>query len=170
MQPARGLDFFDKARLWAGMVVVLAGLTAVIGSVVDWVTVTPPPAPPPGVDFENEPFAEEESSEPFNGLEAGDGWVTVVAGGAQLAAGLLLIMRRRGGWLGIFASIPLGAIAISAYRAVDEPTSSLMERTETVGDADPALGLTLLAAAALVGLLSAVVGVIATPRVDPAAA
>ena len=164
MQRTSGLDFFDKARIFAGVAVLLAGLAAVVGSVVDWVTVTPPPKPPPGIDFENETFGEEDSSEPFNGLEAGDGWVTAAAGGTQLGAGLMLISRRRGGWLGILASIPLGAVAISTYKALGSPTSALLERTETVGDADPALGLTLVAAAALVGLISAVIGVAATPK------
>lgn len=142
----------------------MAGVAAVVGSVVDWVTVTPPPEPPAGIDFQEEPFAEEESSEPFTGLEAGDGWLTAAAGGAQLVAGLLLITRRRGGWLGILASVPIGAIAISGYRALDSPTSGLLERTDTVGDVDPSLGLTLISAAALVGLISAVIGVAATPK------
>ena len=159
-----GLSFFDRARIWAGAIMLLAGVAAVVGSVVDWVTVTPPPEPPPGVDFADRPFAEGESSEPFTGLEAGDGWLTVAAGGAQLLAGLLLITRRRGGWLGILASIPIGAIAISGYRALSSPTSALLDRTDTVGDADPAWGLTLIASAALVGLIAAVIGIAATPR------
>ena len=164
MQQTTQLDFFDKARISAGVVMLLAGMAAVVGSVVDWVSVTPPPKPPPGIDFENDAFGDEESSEPFNGLEAGDGWVTTAGGCAQLGAGLLLISRRRGGWLGILASIPIGAVAISTYKALGSPTSALMERTETVGDADPALGLTLVAAAALIGLISAVIGVAATPK------
>lgn len=163
MRRSPGLDFFDRARIWAGIVVLLAGLTAVVGSVVDWVTVTPPPEPPAGVDFEDEDFAVEESSEPFNGLEAGDGWVTLIAGGAEMAAGLLLITRRRGGWVGVLAAIPMGAVAISIYRQLT-PTSELMERTETVGDADPGIGLALVAGAALVGLIASVVGLAATPK------
>ena len=164
MRRADGLDTFTRARIWAGVIMLLVGLAAVVGSVVDWVTVTPPPEPPAGVDFENEPFAEEESSEPFNGLEAGDGWITLGGGGAQLIAGLLLINRRRGGWVGILASIPIGAIAISAYKALGSPTSGLLEKTNTVGDVDPGLGLTLIAAAALVGLIAGVIGVAATPK------
>lgn len=157
------LDFFDRARIWAGVVVLLAGLVAVVGSVVDWVTVTPPPEPPAGVDFGNEDFTTDESSEPFNGLEAGDGWVTLIAGGAEMAAGLLLITRRRGAWLGVLATIPMGAVAISVYRQLT-PTSELMERTETVGDADPGIGLALIAGAALVGLIASVLGLAATPK------
>lgn len=164
MQRTAGLDFFDKARIWAGIVVLLAGLVAVLGSVVDWVTVTPPPEPPAGVDFEEQPFATDESSAPFNGLEAGDGWVTLAAGGFEMAAGLLLIGRRRGGWLGVLATIPMGAVAISIYKQLGSPTSDLMERTNTVGDADPGLGLTLIAGAALVGLIASVIGVAATPK------
>ena len=164
MQRGTGLDFFDKARIWAGVVVLFAGLAAVVGSAVVWVSITPPPEPPPGVDFEEQPFAQDESSDPFRGLEIREGWVTLVAGGVQLAAGLLLINRRRGGWLCFLASIPMGAVAISTYRALGSPTSSLMERTDTVGDADPAFGLTLVSAAALVGLISAVIGIAATPK------
>lgn len=164
MRREEGLDFFDKARVWAGVVVLLAGLSAVVGSVIDWVIVTPPPEPPAGVDFENEEFATDESSDPFNGLEAGDGWVTLVAGGVEMLAGLLLITRKRGGWVGVLATVPMGAVAISIYRQLGTPTSELMERTETVGDADPGLGLTLIAGAALVGLIASVIGLAATPK------
>ncbi|MDQ4143559.1 MAG: hypothetical protein M3198_07425 [Actinomycetota bacterium] len=164
MQRQEGLDFFDKARIWAGVIVLLAGLAAVVGSVVDWVTVTPPPDPPPGVDFEEETFAADESSDPFNGLEAKDGWVTLAAGGVEMIAGLLLIMRRRGGWLGVLATVPMGAIAISIYQQLGSPTSELMERTQTVGDADPGLGLTLIAGAAMAGLIASVIGLAATPK------
>ena len=168
MQASPELSVFDKARVWAGAIVLLAGLCAILGSAVNWVSVTPPPKPLPGVNFENEPFAGEESSEPFTGLEAREGWITAIAGGALMAAGLLLIMRGRGGGLAVLASVPIGAIAISSYRAVDSPTSGLLERTETVGDADPALGLTLLAAAALAGLVAGVIGMAATPKDQPA--
>ncbi|MDQ4095446.1 MAG: hypothetical protein M3174_04470 [Actinomycetota bacterium] len=163
MRRSPRLDFFDRARVWAGVFVLLAGLTAVIGSVVDWVTVTPPPQPPAGVNFEDETFAADESSEPFTGVEAGDGWVTLIAGGVEMAAGLLLIMRRRGGWLGVLATVPMGAVAISIYRQLT-PTSELMERTQTVGDADPGIGLALVAGAALIGLIASVIGLAATPK------
>lgn len=164
MQRTEGLDFFDRARIWAGVIVLLAGLVAVLGSVVDWVTVTPPPDPPPGIDFEEKPFAADENSDPFNGLEAGDGWATLAAGGVEMVAGLLLIGKRRGGWLGVLATVPMGAVAISVYKQLGSPTSELMERTKTVGDADPGLGLTLIAGAALVGLIASVIGVAATPK------
>lgn len=153
-----------KARVWAGSLLLLSGVVAVIGASIDWVSVTPPPSPPPGVNFEDEPFAEEESSEPFTGLEAGDGWFVVAGAGALLVAGIMLVSQRGGGWLGFFATIPIGAIAIAAYRALSSPTSSLLERTETVGDVDPAAGLVLTAFAALAGLIASVVGIAATPR------
>ncbi|HYN37263.1 MAG TPA: hypothetical protein VEV82_09855 [Actinomycetota bacterium] len=164
MQQASGLDFFTKARVWAGSIVLLAGLCAIVGSAVDWVTVTPPPKPPPGVDFEDRPFGSDDSSDSFSGLEVRDGWVTLISGAALMTGGMLLIMRRRGGWLAVFASIPIGAVTLSAYRAIDSPTSGLLERTETVGDVDPGLGLTLLAGAALVGLIAGVIGLAATPN------
>ncbi|MDQ3987276.1 MAG: hypothetical protein M3280_12370, partial [Actinomycetota bacterium] len=132
------LDFGTRARVWAGVLLLIGGLSAVVGSAVNWVTVEPPPEPPPGVDFEGERFGEDDSSEPFNGLEARDGWVTVAGGGLLLVAGLMVISGRGGSGLALLASIPIGAVAISAYRGVSEPTSSIMERTDTVGDADPA--------------------------------
>ena len=168
MQDPPELDVFDRARIWAGAIVLLAGLSTIVGSAVDWVSVTPPPEPPPGVDFDYRPFAGNESSEPFSGLEVREGWVTAVAGAGLMAAGLSLIIRKRGGGLAVLSSIPIGAVAISSDRALGSPTSSLMERTDTVGDADPALGLTLLAAGALVGLIAGVIGMAATPKEEPA--
>lgn len=164
MQRGSGLDFFTKARVWAGAFVLLAGLCAIVGSAVDWVTVTPPPEPPPGLDFEQRPFASDESSEPFTGLEVREGWVAAIGGAALMAAGLLLITRTRGGGLAVLASIPIGAVAISSYRALGSVTSGLMERTNTVGDVDPGLGILLVSAAAIVGLIAGVVGLAATPK------
>lgn len=164
MQTRSGLDFGTKVRVWAGVVVMLAGLTAIVGSAVQWVTVTPPPEPPPGVNFEQRPFAEDESSEPFTGLEIREGWVTALGGAALMAGGLMLIMRARGGGIAVLASIPIGAVAISAYRALGSVTSGLMERTDTVGDADPSIGIILVSAAAIVGLIAGVVGLAATPK------
>ena len=158
------LDFGTRARIWAGILLLVGGLIAVVGSTIDWVTVEPPPKPPPGADFEGKRFAEDESSEPFTGLEARDGWVTAAGGGLLLIAGLLAIAGRGGSGLALLASIPIGAVAISAYRGVNEPTSPIMERTKTVGDADPALGLVLIAAAAGFGLIAAAIGVAATPK------
>ena len=151
-------------RVVAGAVLLLVGVLGVVGSVVDWVTITPPGTPPPGVDFEGQPFAPDESTEPFNGLEAGDGYVTLVASGLILAGGLLLVLGRRGGGLAFVASVLMGAIAFSAYNGTSSPGSTLMERTGTVGDPDPGLGPLLLGIAAIAGLIAAALAVAATPR------
>jgi hypothetical protein len=168
MQRGSGLDFFTKARVWAGVVVLLAGLCAIVGSAVEWVTVTKaPPRPPPGVDFQQRPFATDESSEPFTGLEVREGWVSAVGGAVLMAAGLLLISRNRGGGLAVLAAMPIGAMAISSYRSLGSEASDLLDRSGTVGDVDPGLGLVLISAAAVVGLISGVVGLAATPRSEP---
>ncbi len=164
MQQAGGIDFSTKMRVAAGAALLLVGVAGVVGSVVDWVTITPPASPPPGVDFEGEPFAQDESTEPFNGLEARDGYVTLVASGFVLAAGILLVSGRRGGRMGFLASILLGAIAISAYNGTSSPGSTLMERTSTVGEPDPGLGPLLLAIAAIGGLIASALAIAATPR------
>lgn len=167
MQRTSGIDFTTKVRVVAGAVLLIVGVLGVVGSVVDWVTITPPGSPPPGVDFEGDPFIPNESTEPFNGLEAGDGYVTLVASGLILAAGFLLVIGRKGGGLGFVSSMLLGAVAISAYRGTSSPGSVLMERTDTAGDPDPALGPLLLGIAAVTGLVAAALAVAATPR-DPA--
>ena len=165
MNQRSAIDPATKFRLWSASLLLVAGAVGVVGSVIDWVTVEPPPRPPAGVDFDNRPFAAEESSEPFTGLEAGDGWVTVAAAGVLLLAGIRLVMDRRGGAIGFLAAIVMGAVAIAAYKGIDSPTSGIMERTDTVGDARPAAGLVLVAGAAFAGLVAALMGIAATPAV-----
>ena len=164
MQGAPGIDFTTKLRIVAGAVLLIVGVLGVVGSVVDWVTITPPGSPPPGVDFEGDPFVPDESTDPFNGLEARDGYVTLVASGLILAAGFLLVIGRKGGGLAFVSSILLGAVAFSAYEGTSSPGSALMERTDTVGDPDPGLGPLLLGIAAVAGLIAAALAVAATPR------
>ena len=163
MPKGAGLDPIARFRLWSASVLLVAGAVAVIGSAIDWVTVEPPPRPPAGTDFDDRPFALGESSDPFTGIEAGDGWVTVAAGGILLLAGIRVVMGRRGGGLGFLAGVVTGGIVIAAYKGVNSPTSAIMERTQTVGDAEPALGLMLLAGAAIAGVIAGVTAMAATP-------
>ena len=163
MRRASGVDTFTRVRVWSASILLIAGVLAIIGSAIDWVTVEPPPGEPAGIDFEGRPFATEESSDPFTGLEASDGWVTVIGGALMLMAGIRLVTAARGGGAGALGAIVTGAIAISAYRAVGSPTSGIMERTDTVGDAEPGAGLILLVLATVVGLIAAIFAMAATP-------
>jgi energy-converting hydrogenase Eha subunit C len=147
-------DFLDRARSVAASVMFAAGLAAIVGSLLDWVTIDPPPRLPP-----------DQNADSFTGIEAGDGWWVVLGALSIIAGATLLVLRPRPlyGWLAFLGSTLIGAIAIADYRDVDE----LTERMDRVGrDIDPALGLSLVAAAALVGLIASVAGVAASPRRD----
>ncbi len=158
-------DYFARARRWAVAAMAAAGFVAVIGSVLDWVTITPPPEPPPGIDFGAQEIEAQRATEPFTGTEARDGWWTLGAGLVLVVAAGLLLLRGRGayGWLGLLASIVIGAVAVADYRAIGDLSSGLSRRMDVVGDADPALGITLVAAAALVGLVASGAGIAASP-------
>jgi hypothetical protein len=142
----------------------VAGLLGGIGASLDWVDIEPPPRLPTGEDFEGNEFGESGEAEPFNGLEAGDGWVVVVASAVLVAAGTMLVLGRRTGWLGFVASLPIGAIAVADYRAVSEPTSRLAERMNLFGEVSPGIGLTLVGISAVIGLIGSVISIAASPR------
>lgn len=164
--PVQG-DFFDRVRAVAAALMLAAGAALIIGSVIDWVTITEAPALVEDFDFGegNELVEEPQVSQPFTGLETTYGTYSL-AGGIMLAsAALLLFMRRRGkwAWLGFAAAIVAGGLAIAAYRGIADTASPLYEQLDIVGRAEPALGLTLVAAGAIVGLVSSAAGVAATP-------
>jgi hypothetical protein len=154
--PAQG-SFLDRARAWAATGLFVAGGLAVIGASVEWVTITPPP---------RLPTSEVPKTVPYTGLEAGDGWWVLAAGIALglMAMFLFLTSKSSFAWLAFFGSILIGGIAFSAYNAVGDSTSSLWRRMDRVGDVDPGLGLMLVAAAGIIGVIAAVTGVAATPR------
>ena len=60
-----------------------------------------------------------------------------------------------------------GGLAIAAYRAIADESSSLYRELDLVGRASPGLGLTLVAAGAIAGLVASAGGVIATPHREP---
>ncbi|MGH2730383.1 MAG: hypothetical protein ACRDJI_07200 [Actinomycetota bacterium] len=145
-------DFMERARSVAASVLFAAGLAAILGSVIDWVTIEPPPRLP-----------SDQNAEPFTGVEADDGWWVIAAAVLVITSAVLLVLRRRSlyGWLGFAASTVIGSIAVADYRGVEE----LAERMDRVGrDVDPGLGLSLVAAAALVGLLASAAGAAASPK------
>ena len=156
-------DYFFRARSIACAGLISAGAAAVIGSLLDWVTIEPPPTVP------DDQLA---GIHPFSGIDVRDGWWTLALGVALIVLAVLLFVRRRSGfaWLAFLSSMVMGAIAIADYRAIVgfEPggvaDEALFRRAEIIGEADPAIGITLVAAAALVGFVSSLVGVASTPN------
>ena len=165
--PAQG-DFFDRVRAVAVALMVAAGAILIIGSVIDWVTITEAPALVEDFDFgeSNDLVEAPEVSQPFTGVETTYGAYSLASGILLALAALLLLVRRRGkwAWLGFAAAIVSGGLAISAYRGIADTASPLHEQMDIVGRAEPAPGLTLVAAGAIVGLVASAAGVAATPR------
>jgi hypothetical protein len=154
--PAR--DFFDKAREWVSAALFLAGALAIVGSLLDWVTFTL-----------EEPLLgtlADEPSEPLTGFDVGDGRWVAAAGAVVIVSAFLLVLRRSAGMAGLslVASIVIGAIAISDYRGVGDLTSDLARELDLVGEPHAAIGLTLVVAGAILGLIASVAGIAATPR------
>lgn len=152
------MDYFDRARRFAVVLLVLAGAALITGTFLPWTTegTLPPQAElPPG----------DRLSDPLAGFSAGEGKVVVGAAVVILvAAGLLALARdRRYGYLALAASIVAGGVSFSFYGAVDDATSDMHRRFEIVGEIDPGAGLTLVVIGALVGIVAAVLGVVASP-------
>ena len=150
-------DYFDRARMAASAGLVAAGAAAVIGSVLDWVTVEPP---------ERGPASELARAEPFTGIEARDGWYVIACAAVLIVCAFLVVATGKSGyaWLAFAASFVMGAIAIADYRAVDDITSDISRRMELVGDAEQAAGLILVLVAAFAGIVASLAGVAASPR------
>jgi hypothetical protein len=169
-QPLQG-DFFDRVRAVAVVVMVAAGAAIAVGSFLDWVSLTDVPDRTEGADFGSEEDfeGEEQRSEPVSGTETSYGLNALIAGLVLLGSAPVLLGRRRGkwAWLGFLASVVAGGLAIAAYRAIADESSSLYRELDLVGRARPGLGLTLVAAGAIAGLLASVGGVIATPYREP---
>jgi LPXTG-motif cell wall-anchored protein len=163
-------SFFDLARGWASAVMLAAGAAAILGSTLDWATITVRPELQPGSTFEGEVNRPEapEVSRPFTGLEAGDGWWSVGGGAILVLAAALLYVRRRAiwGWAGLLGSILIGSVGIADYRGIGDLSSSISHRMDIVGQAAPALGLMLVVAAAIVGVVASVAGIAASPRAE----
>jgi hypothetical protein len=158
-----GGDYFERARLVAVALLFVAAATAIAGSFLDWVRITERPRLQGDLDFEQE-VEEPKRSVPYSGTDAPDGWIVVGAAVVLLVATVGLALRRRTGWLAFLATVVIGAIAFAAYRSVGDISSSLSRRMEIVGDPEPALGITLVAAAAVAALLGSVLAMIASPR------
>lgn len=147
-------DFFERARAVAASVLFAAGAAALIGSFLDWVTVE---AVPPEV-----PQEQAHRLPPFSGLELGDGWAVLGAALVLLLAAFLVVMKGTSGfgWLAFLAAIVIGGIAISDYRGIEEVHLDM----EGIGSGPrPGLGLTLVAAAGMIGLIASVGAIAASP-------
>jgi hypothetical protein len=146
---------------------LVAGAMAVIGSALDWVTIAVRPELQEGADFGDageQPQAPR-ITRPFTGLEARDGWWSAAGGVVLMIAGALLHIRKRAGWawLGVLASVVIGAVGIADYRGIGDLSSSISHRMDIVGGAEPATGLLLVVASAFAGLIASVAGVAASP-------
>ena len=169
-EEAAQYDFFEVARKWAAILVIAAGTLAIIGSMLDWVTITVRPTLSQNIDFgaERDGLEAPEATQPFTGLEAGEGYFVLGAGVVLVACGALLLLRPRArwAWLGLLASVVVGAVAFADFRGIGDLSSSISQRMEIVGRARPALGLTLVAVAAFLGVLGAAGGIAASPSRD----
>jgi hypothetical protein len=153
-QTFRG-DYFDRARFVAAGILLLGAALVTVGSFLDWVSIEPPATPE----------GREQASEPFTGVEARDGWIVVGAAVVMALAATGLIVRRRGFYagLGLAASMVAGAIAIADYRAVGDLQSDISFRMDVVGNADPAIGIALVALGSFAAFSGAILGLVATP-------
>lgn len=158
-------DIFDKARALAVAALVAAAAAAVVGSLLDWVTIDERPGIAPDVDFGTQEVEEPEFSEPYSGIDARDGWIVIVAGIvlAVSAAGLAVRRRKVYALLAFVAAMVIGGIAFADYRAIGDVSSGISDRMEIVGDPEPAIGITLVAVAGVVGLVGSVAALVATP-------
>lgn len=160
-ESARG-DYFDRARRVAATGVFVSGLLAVVGSLLPWVDVTPPPIVPE---------AEAERADALIGIEISDGRVVLAAGVVMMAAAALLVLRRRPAWawLALAAAMLVGAIAISDYRDISgfRPEEGVqppfVRRAERAGEIDPAFAMILVAGAGIIGVVASVGALAATP-------
>lgn len=163
-------SFFDKARLFAAAGIVLAGLSAIGGSLLDWAVITEREVAP-NIDFgEQTDEIEPGQGKAFAGIEDRDGRLTLAGGIALIAAAIALAVRKRSGfaWLAFWIALAVGGIAFGDYRSLGDATASISSRHELGAEASPGVGLTLVAAAGMLGVISAVAGVAATPRTEPA--
>ncbi|HEX2058473.1 MAG TPA: hypothetical protein VHI71_08895 [Actinomycetota bacterium] len=171
MRAAASPSFFDRARWFAAAGIVLAGLCAIVGSLSDWAVITEREIAE-NVDFgEQTDELEPGQGESFAGVEDRDGRLTLAGGIGLIAAAVALAVRKTTGfaWLAFWVSLAVGGIAFADYRTVstnDAAPRGILLRHEVGVEASPGVGLTLVAAAGMLGVISSVAGVAATPRHD----
>jgi hypothetical protein len=161
------VDFFERARRVAVAVLLAAGAACVIGGVLDWATLERCPEIVPGSNFD-ESELEDPPPCPVRGVDTTEGKIAIAAGFGTLAAAILLTLKVRGSyaWLALLTSVVAGSFAISAYRGIGDANSSISRRLGLIDAYEPGIGLILVAAAAVIGVLAAVGGIAATPARD----
>ncbi len=104
--------------------------------------------------------------QPYSGIDAGDGWVVIALGIVIIATGIALATARRRGFarLAFLTCIVLGGLAFANARAVGDLESGISQRMDVVGEPDSALGIKLVAGAAIVGFIGAATGLAASPK------
>jgi hypothetical protein len=153
-------DAFEKARSIAAAFMVAAGAAVIIGTLLDWVSITPPLITP--VDLIPQ-------TEPFTGLETKSAPYLLIAAGVLILSALMLVVRRKSlyAWLGFLASMVIGAIGFQNYRGMDELFYDQMER---IGEPTAGLGLLLVVAGGIIGLIAGAAGIAGAPpepEIDP---
>jgi hypothetical protein len=154
MSSSRPLDIFDRARSVSASILFACGLAAILGALLDWVTVEPPQVVPPN---------QTSLLDPFSGIEATDGWFVIAAGAVVILSAAMLVLKATSGyaWIAFFASMVVGGIALADYRGLEDLFYREMDR---IGDPEPAIGLSLVAVAGIIGVIAAAAGVAASPR------
>lgn len=165
MAHPEGLDFFERARRIAVAVLLAAGAAIVIGGVLDWATLERCPEIVEGSTFD-ESELEEPPPCPLRGIDTTEGKAAVVGGFVMLFAAIMLTLRERSGyaWLAFTSAIVAGSSAIAAYRGIGDANSSISRRFGLIDAYEVALGLNLVAAAAMVAMVASITALAATPR------
>jgi hypothetical protein len=136
------------------MGLVLAAALLVAGSFLDWVTIARVP--------QVIPSDQASRAQPFNGFDVGDGYVTSGAGIVLACCAVMLTLKRKSSiaWVAFLATMVAGGIAISDYRGIQ----GVFDDRGGIGvGIHPGIGLTLIASAVLVSLVSSVTGIAASP-------
>lgn len=150
-------DFLDKARRAAVAGMLAAALAMIIGSLLDWISIVRLPNVLPESELDN--------TGSVAGVDAGDGWWVILIAVIVINAALLLWVRRKSfwAWIGFLASIVIGSIAVADYRAIGQSGSPFLQQLDVVGEIDHGIGLLLVLAGALLGIIFSLVGVAASP-------
>lgn len=160
-----GTDIFDTARTIAVAALIAAATAAIVGSFLDWVTITERPELARDANFGGQTVEEPEFSEPYSGIEARDGWIVVGAGAVLFVGGLGLAIRKTKAYalIAFLAAMVIGGIAFADFRSIGDVSSAISDRMDIIGDPEPAIGITVVAVAGVIGLAGAVTGLVATP-------
>lgn len=162
-------DFFQRARRFAGALLLIAAALAIVGSLLDWIVLGAPEVPP-GAEPVPETHPALREVDPLSGVELGDGRWTLGAGVVLALCALLLIVRpaSRYAWLALVAAIVIGGVSFSAYRSLGVgefvvPLPGEDRDLFVFREGRAALGLILVTASAFVGLLGSVAAIVASP-------